>query len=451
MVVFREMTLPFLSYERIQKVLPFELEKLLPFPLHSASIDFIITKSYATEQKSDILVAAIQQQSLEMYTSLFQQASINPRVITIDLFALYGLYLAIPDYAVLQKGVALIDFGMYSTKIAYIEKGTLRGIRTLNQGIMHLAKKISDQIDVTPTESLEEIIRFGINKTNDAKSSQVFEQALSSFWDDVRFTLYAFTLHNDPKQIMDKVLLVGRGADIQDMAAFASKKIEVPCENFSLAHFIDGSKVSTKNRLTVPNTAILSLATAFPSTPTEECNLLEGLNHERANATTNAQLLTGMILTATLFILLLGISFIQVHSLSSELSASKKQAFNALREAFENADLSEKDLQGSVENAQQEVDQKEKIWFAFSGQEQTPFLEYLRELTSLIDPIATGFSIDSLSITDGKMMLKAQVKDTAALKILERDLQKSKLLSIEPQQEPSFTMNITLLKAGKEN
>lgn len=451
MVVFREMTLPFLSYERIQKVLPFELEKLLPFPLHSASIDFIITKSYPAEQKSDILVAALQQQNLDIYTSLFQQAGIDPRVVTIDLFALYGLYAATPDYTSLTKGVALVDFGMYSTKIAYIEKGTLRGVRTINQGIMHLAKKISDQTGVTPTEGLEEIIRFGINKADDAKTSQALERALSSFWDDVRFTLYAFTLHNEPKQVMDKVLLVGRGADIQDIAAFATKKLDVACERFSLTHLIDGARVVTKNRLTVPSTAILSLATALPSTPTEECNLLEGLNHERADATTNAQLLTGILLAAMLFILLIGISFFRVHSLSSELSASKKQAFNALRDAFENADLSEKDLQGSVENAQQEVDAKEKIWFAFSGQEQTPFLEYLRELTSLIDPIATGLVIESLSLTDGKMILKAKVNDHAALKILERDLQKSKLLSIEPQQEPSFTMNITLLKAGKEH
>lgn len=450
-LVFREMTFPFTSYEKIQKVLPFELEKLLPFPLHSAAVDFTITKSYPAEKKSDILVAALQQEQLDSYTTIFKQAGIEPLIATVDLLALYGLYMSMPAYASRSKGVALIDFGMYSTKVAYIQDGTLRGIRSLNQGIMSIAKKTSELVGSSPTETLDKIIRFGLTQTEDAKVHQALEQALTSFWDDIRFTLYAFTLHNEPQHAMSSIVLVGRGADIQGITESVTKNISVPCELFSLAPMMQNNQLATKNRLTIPNAALLSFATAVPTPPTEECNLLEGLNHTTADTLFTTQLVTGMGISVLIFMLMIGISYGRLYSLKHELSTSKKQAFVALREAFEQADMSERDLPGAIETAQEELSKKEKTWYAFTQQEQAPFLGYLLELTSIISNMPSiGFSIDQLTITDGKMVLKAQVRDHNALALLEDKLSKSELFSIEKQNDPSFIMNITLLKGNKE-
>jgi type IV pilus assembly protein PilM len=450
-LVFREMTFPFTSYEKIQKVLPFELEKLLPFPLHSAAVDFTITKSYPAEKKSDIIVAAIQQEQLDIYTTLFKDAGIEPLIATVDLLALYGLYMTMPAYASRQKGVALIDFGMYTTKIAYIQDGTLRGIRTLNQGVMSIAKKTSEIVGSSPTDTLDKIIRFGLTQKDDAITHPALEQALTSFWDDVRFALYAFTLHNEPQHVMSSIMLVGRGADIQGITDYASKNISVPCELFSLTSMMHDNQLATKNRLTIPSAAILSFATALPTTPTEECNLLEGLNHVTADNLFTTQLVTGMGLSALIFMLMIGISYGRLYSLKHELSASKKQAFVALREAFDQADINERDLSGSIEIAQEEVAKKEQTWFAFTQQEQAPFLGYLLELTSKISNVPTiGFTIEQLTITDGKMILKAKVKDFNSLKLLESELEKSELFSIVKQDEPIFTMPITVLKSNKE-
>jgi len=451
LIVFREMTFPFISYEKIQKVLPFELEKLLPFPLHSAAVDFTITKSYPTEKKSDILVAAVQQEQLDVYTSIFKEAGIEPFIATVDLLALYGLYMTIPAYASRQKGVALVDFGMYSTKIGYIQDGTLRGVRTLNQGIMSIAKKTSELIEATPTETLDKIIRFGLTQTEDTKMNQALEQVMKSFWDDIRFTLYAFTLHNEPQHVMSSVLLIGRGADIKGITDCTTKNLSVPCEIFSLISLAQGNQLATKNRLIIPSAALLSFATAIPTTPTEECNLLEGLNHTTADNSFTNQLITGIGLTIFIFLLMIGVSYGRLYGLKSELSTSKKQAFSSLREAFDQAEMTERDLPGAIEAAQEEVAKKEKTWFAFTQQEQAPFLGYLLELTSKISNVPTiGFAIEELIITDGKMLLKAEVKDYNALKLLENELEKSELFTIIKQDEPKFTMPITILKSNKE-
>src|SRR5688572_5280727 len=44
LVLFKELEVPFLDQEKIRMVLDYEIESMLPFSLHEAIIDFIVTK-----------------------------------------------------------------------------------------------------------------------------------------------------------------------------------------------------------------------------------------------------------------------------------------------------------------------------------------------------------------------------------------------------------------------
>ncbi|MGB8367126.1 MAG: hypothetical protein WCD44_02095, partial [Candidatus Babeliales bacterium] len=105
----------------------------------------------------------------------------------------------------------------------------------------------------------------------------------------------------------------------------------------------------------------------------------------------------------------------------------------------------EDDLEEVISIARDEVAQEQETWFAFSGRARSSFLQYLLDLTSNIDRKSLDFSIDSLTIGDGELTLKAKVRDHEALKLLERELRQSKLFSyVEPQDNPNFTMKILL-------
>ncbi|MFX0075659.1 MAG: hypothetical protein ACFE96_09465, partial [Candidatus Hermodarchaeota archaeon] len=85
---------------------------------------------------------------------------VRPEVVTVDLFALYGLYCRIPSYMQLEGDVALIDLGLSATRIAYIIDGKLSFIRTVPKGISVVAKMVGNQIGISPSDAIERIMRF---------------------------------------------------------------------------------------------------------------------------------------------------------------------------------------------------------------------------------------------------------------------------------------------------
>jgi len=75
----RNLTLPFSERRKIRQVLPFELEPLLPYEIDTLFFDFIpISKS----KKTKVIAAAVENRTLDFFTSLFDKAGISPRIIT---------------------------------------------------------------------------------------------------------------------------------------------------------------------------------------------------------------------------------------------------------------------------------------------------------------------------------------------------------------------------------
>jgi len=65
LVIFKELTVPFLETDKIRMVLEYEVETMLPFSLSEALIDFIITKQDKKGKKSELLVASVREKDLQ--------------------------------------------------------------------------------------------------------------------------------------------------------------------------------------------------------------------------------------------------------------------------------------------------------------------------------------------------------------------------------------------------
>src|SRR5579872_1443288 len=148
LVVFKELKLPFIGRDKIAMVVEFEVEPLLPFSLADAVVDFIVTREHADEKSTEILVAAVQKLYIAQHLQLFVDAGANPDVILVDLFALYSIYLQIPSYSSFKGDVALIDLGSQTTRLAYIQKGQLRFIRSIPKGVTQITKSISELLNI---------------------------------------------------------------------------------------------------------------------------------------------------------------------------------------------------------------------------------------------------------------------------------------------------------------
>jgi len=450
MIIFKELTLPFMTREKINMVIGFEIEPLLPFSLQDAVINFIITKQNNEEKTSDILVTAVQKQQLLDYLAPFQSAGISPSRITVDIISLYGIYKRIPSYNALTGGTALIDFGLYATRIALMIDSQLKIVRTLPKGITFIAKKTAQNLSLAPNEVMESLARFGLNNTEPSSNTQEIEKTIQSLVEDLQFTLTSFTTQFLNRRPITKALFLGDGCLIKGLVPFVTNKLNITGECFNAEALTEDPTLSIKQSVTINPVTITSVSASLLSPLTSDYNLQTQELETQDNSLIVKQLVSLVVLTIMLFTGLISNYTMQTKKLRKEITASEQQALNALKEQFTTLE-DEKNLNDAIEAAEIELDTQKSTWFAFSNQSRSSLLQYLLELTSKIDSKSIGLDVEQIIIGEGVLTLKAQVKDHDALKVLERELGQSKLFSyVEPQENPQFTMKILLAPNSEE-
>jgi type IV pilus assembly protein PilM len=445
--IFKELKLPFLGLDTIKKVIGFEVEPLLPFSLNDAVIDCIITKENKEEKSSEVLVGAVQNQYVAQHLALFEAAGVQPEQVTIDLFALYGLYKMIPAYANQKGGIVLLEIESQSTRMAYIYDGQLRFIRTLSKGLLDQAKSVSSVLRISEQEALEHIIRYGLESADNEGYIGAIKQAFTTSFNDVMFTLQSFVSQAKPVQSINKIIIFGTSASIKGLPELITDLSHIKCEIFHINTLIhNGFGISAKS--SIPQTNIVSLATALPNTSTSTFNL-----RKREFALSNAQLfMRQFIIAAALAGLiigsLLGMVIWQIRKLQREVYQSEQEIIGALKEKVKKIPEDVNGLDETIDAAKSEVNREEKMWSAFSSAAHPNFLKYLLELTNKIDKQSLGFELDSLKITADTIVMKASVRDFDELATLRRDLAESKSFEhIERVLDPkNFTMTIRLAK-----
>ena len=443
-VVFKHMHVPFASHEKISQIISFEVEPLLPFALQDAVVDFIITKTYE-DQSSDILIAAVQKHHLIQHLQIFESIGLSPSIITVDLFALYGLYKQIPSYAENPKSTVLFDLGTHSTRMAYINKGQLQSIRTIQKGVSTIAKSMAQKLQISPAQVMEQIIRFGLQDQDDTAFAQALQDEIRSYWRTIGFTFTSFTRNSNNK--IEHILLLGSGAQLKGIVPFINNELQTKCELFD-GNKIKSGTITLDNQLNLTSADLIALSAAIPSPKTMHFNLLK-----EDFTTTDTAFYKSCIASSILLLLILGTllahNIIQVNKLSHERAATEQEAVTALKEQFPNID--DKRLEDALDSAQVELEQEEKTWFAFSSHVRSSFLKYLLELHERIDKDGLSFDVDKVSIEDNAINLIGHVNDFDAFRNLRKTIKQSELFGApEAKEELDFTMTIPLAKPEEQ-
>lgn len=400
----RKLRLPFDNPEKIKMVLPYEIEALLPFPLHEAQIDFLITQAAADGSYADILVAAVQKKHIDEYLKPFIEAEIEVSTITLDTIGLYGLYLRSDE----KKGLgntAFIDFDQTSTKILFFVDGSLQQIRTLRQGIENY------------------------------KDAQ--------FWQSINFTLQSFANENINDQKIKKVSLLG--VDKKELIDQATEFIEYPCITFSVEKFLTQAEIIVqqgKNNITSD-----TLAIALPLPEGRNFTLQPKSFTSSEASRLNRQTIMAFVLTVATITLLALHSFRQISLLSSELKLSQQQIVKTLKTHF--PAIKTKRQRDALDLARKEVKKEEAIWSSFSTQTRQSFLRYFYDLSLKIDRETLGLHLNKMIITKNIITLEGNVRSFEAVEQFEHQLRETKLFSSIPDmQKVQFSIQLPLDTKG---
>lgn len=440
-VVFKKLHIPFVDREKIAQVINFEVEPLLPFPLNQAAIDFMIIASSDDGKSAEVLVAAAQKDAINAHQAIFQAAGITPTQVMVDILSLYSLMTIMPSYASIAGGLVVLIIGTNTTCVTLLRAGKLILIRTLPKGTSHLAKILSTELAIAPEVAMEELVRFGVEHTNDPKKHDAIRKALGSYFDEISFTINSFS--TEEQSSVESVLILGPGAHINGLLPFASELLHAPCQSFNTQELFDAHIVQSKTGEQIPTECIIPLSAALRTPSMIDFNLAPSEVSSVDIRLFLKQTITALILTCLLFGILMAHYIMQRRTFKKEIQASEQQTITALKAQFK--DVDSKTLARVIEDSQEAVSKEESTWFAFSSAARSSMLTILLELKTKIDKDALGFVLEKLTITQDTVTIKAHVRDHNALQLFEKALQNSELLkNFEPQRDPAFEMKITL-------
>lgn len=405
-VIFKELELPFINSDKIRMVLDYEVENLLPMDIEETTIDFIVTQELMSKNASHILFAAIRNQDLQTVLDTYQAAGINPTTVTIDLFSLYGLYQQIPEYASLQQATALVKITMTSTELLFLENGSLRLRRHIPKGLQSIlleASKIqADQVDDFMSTAMDMLEKNGLQALFDQAYGKDFEQLLIGLFNDIQFTLNAFSMKLNYQKGINKILFAGIPVHIKNFTTFSAEILQIPCELFESQKILTNTAIKNKikQQITDWNMYAVALGTALPPYAQESFNL-----RRKQFAYDNKALLIKQLCAAGILILAI-LSFIgiqgyqQISTLHATAQQQERHYMNKLAGIIPKKDQPKKaTLLSLSKKAEQLIKEKRELWSSFA-QERIQYLDILLELTNILDVNQFNIDVDEISISE---------------------------------------------------
>lgn len=402
LVIFKDLVLQFTDEAKIRMVLEYEIEAMLPFATKEAVVDFIITKVQKDPQQAHILVAAVRMQDLQNQLSMYAQAEIEPTSITIDLFALYGLYQQIPEYKNLPHAVALVEFGAYTTRIAFIQNGQLRLARYIQRGIVTILNLISQEAKISYDDLFKKIMASGLHNLNNDELTRIVQQHFVLLLNDIQFTLNSFSLKLNFYDGVSKILFTGF-TQIPDFMKFCSDTMQIPCEIFDCSKLFENKRIKNKIERPIENLVdfAVALGTAIPSIEQSNFDLRRKQFAYRRHGLMVKQLATACGITLIMLIILGVKGYIDLHRLAQQAQQLEQREINRLKSEniFPKEQFPKKaTLPIVVREAEKIVREKMEIWAPFSQQRMRVLTLWL-ELTRMVNKKAFDVTIKEVIFT----------------------------------------------------
>ena len=419
LVIFKELSLPFTGLQKIKTVVPFEVESLLPFSLDAAIVDSIVTKE--EENHTELLVAAVKREHIDNAIKLFAAANLPLHRISVDMFELYGLYKKV-IVSNEQKIVALADVGYYSSRIAVIVDGQLKYIRSLPKGLVTVAKKLSTLNAQDTNENLQHLLGFGLSESGDQPFTSQAREALEELISEIIFSIEAYTKKLKANTSLAQLYIAGSAADIPHIAEFARTIAQVETYLFQPKQLVHNSIIASKVTM-LPNSFIISIATALAPEVTQEFNLQQEEVLKEQDRTINYQLGTLALLTALIFFSFLLYSFLRIRNLRLAHKAAETEALTELKKNFNLKPSQSVNLTAANSAAANELKKQETAWHRLSTENRSAFLRHLAELSRCINLKETQLVLTSISFKEDTIKLYGSVPGYQQLTKLQNGLE----------------------------
>lgn len=149
-VFVRTLSFPFRDASKLARVVPFEMENLIPMPLEDVTVGSLLLparesgEGIAKAKGSDVLVTAAPKEKIADHLRFMASADLNPSAITVDGMALFSVSQFLKEEGAHVPGdMAIIDVGASKTTLCLVHEGRPVLLRTVLWGGNHLTHALA--------------------------------------------------------------------------------------------------------------------------------------------------------------------------------------------------------------------------------------------------------------------------------------------------------------------
>ena len=126
-ISFRNIRVPFKGPKKIKKILPYELEPTLPFPVEDLIIDFVHIELPDRTHAKNLIAAAVEKSKLQFFLDTLATFNIEPEIVTVGG---YSTAFSLANFLDSQKNWLFIDIDKNKSTIFVILSGRICLIRS---------------------------------------------------------------------------------------------------------------------------------------------------------------------------------------------------------------------------------------------------------------------------------------------------------------------------------
>jgi type IV pilus assembly protein PilM len=321
-VMTRFVTLPFDDPKRIESVLGFELEGLIPLTVGEMVYAY---QPNGRQESGDfqVFAAATQPDTIANYLESLTETGLDPRVLTLDTTCFLNLYDHVAEE---EETIAFIDIGHRTTKVCVVSNGQLRLARSLGRGGMAVTESIAEVLDVDAEEAERIKHESGaLPFASEAPSpvGSAAQKALRPLVVGLKQSLQSYSREFDAP--IQRVFLTGGGALLGNLQPWLEKRLSLP------VHVLDVGGLSFNNAASdasmVGAKAVgLTLLQAQASKHLATLNFRRGqFGYEGDFQFVRERLRSLAMLAAMLLIVASGYAVVRSNTLDKQLAAQKQQ------------------------------------------------------------------------------------------------------------------------------
>ncbi len=229
---------PNVKKDEMSSVVTTEARRYIPVPITEVSLDwFLLPKKEATfleansenvsapsEEKTEVLVVAIQNDAIAKYRSIINRCKLNANFFEIEVFSSIR-----SNFEHELSSVLLIDFGASRTKLSIVEFGTVKSFHIVSRGGADITDSISKSLSISFPEAEKMKKEYGLyGNPNEKKLADVIKIHTDYIFSETNNVLLGY--EKKYNRTISKVILTGGGALLKGLKEVALNNFKAEVE-----------------------------------------------------------------------------------------------------------------------------------------------------------------------------------------------------------------------------